>query len=161
MTEGTRSYLIGCHQFLLHPTFVLIAWIKKYKRIPNIWQIVCIFVHDIGICGRNYLSGEKKGHWRLGAKIALNLFGGKGFLFCAGHTHESENFPLSKLFWADKGSWLIAPMWWLWWNHYVENFNAEQITHPRVWKEVMAENLLSADLRSSHDLFLIHRNRKG
>ena len=56
LSEGTKSYLIGSHQFLLHPIWVLLAWRLEYKSWPKWWEIICIFLHDIGICGRQYLS---------------------------------------------------------------------------------------------------------
>ena len=72
MTEGTKSYLIGCHQFLLHPLFVLMAWRLEYKSWPKWWEIIGIFLHDVGVCGRQYLSDDKakEGHWRKGSKMA-------------------------------------------------------------------------------------------
>ncbi len=120
MTEGTKSYLIGCHQFLLHPLWVIMAWRLEYKSWPKWWQAVCIFLHDIGIYGRQYPSDDKAkiGHWEKGAKLAMLLlnFGplryAGPFLFIAGHTCESR-YPESLLARADKRSMLTAPMWWL------------------------------------------------
>lgn len=127
MTQGTRSYLFGCHQFLIHPLVVLIAWKKIYKRYPKPWEIVCIFLHDIGHIGKEYLTNyeEKRMHWKLGASIAFSLFGLKGLLLVGGHTSKSE-LKRSKLFWADKYSWLIAPRWWLKLNDKVEGFNSNR-----------------------------------
>lgn len=153
MTEGTKSYLIGCHQFLIHPLCVLWAWRKWFGSWPKFWQIVCIFLHDIGICGRQYLSNKdaKDGHWKRGAVYAYLLFGDKGFLFCAGHTPEAlPCYPRSLLWYADKYSWVVAPMWWLWNNYRVEGF---QVTNPLEWKVLIAKNLLDENHFSSHKLY--------
>jgi len=154
MTEGTKSYLIGCHQFLIHPLCVLWAWHKWFGSWPKFWQIVCIFVHDIGICGRQYLSDKnaKNGHWMCGTFIADRLFGHKGWNFCGGHTPESKwaNISRSDLWYADKYSWVVAPMWWLWNNFRVEGF---QVTSPLEWKILVAKNLLAENHFSSHKLY--------
>jgi len=153
MTEGTKSYLIGCHQFLIHPLCVLWAWYKWYGAWPKPWQVVCIFIHDIGICGRQYLSDEnaKWGHWEAGANLAGRLFGRKAYNFCAGHTPESFIIvSRSDLWYADKYSWVVAPMWWLWNNFRVEGF---QVTHPWEWKILVAKNLLEENHFSSHKLY--------
>lgn len=123
MTEGTKSYLFGCHQFLAHPLVVILAWKKLYNTYPKPWEIVCIFLHDVGHIGKNYLSDyeQKKEHWKLGANIAYRLFRSKGFYLVAGHDVNSE-LPRSQLFWADKYSWLVAPRWWLESNIRVEGF---------------------------------------
>jgi len=149
MTEGTKSYLFGCHNFLIHPLCVLFAWKKHYRQWPMFWQIVCIFLHDIGICGMNYLSVDKKGHWRKGAKIALKLFGRKGYLFCKGHT--SENGFKSKLWIADKKSWLIAPRFWLWCNYYIEGF---KVITPPLWISLVKKELEKENPKGAHELYL-------
>jgi hypothetical protein len=129
------------------------AWRKIFGSYPKLWELFCIFLHDIGICGRQYLSvkGAKNGHWLAGAKIAGYLFGQKGAWLCAGHTSES-NFPQSKLFLADKYSWLVAPEWWLWSNFYLEKFEGS-ISNPVEWKKIIADNLKKNHHFSSHDLY--------
>ena len=119
MTQGTISVLVGCHS-PVHSLLVLLAWRKLYKRWPRWWQVICIFLHDIGHIGKQYLDNwdEKKEHWKLGAKIAGCFFGDKGYDFTAGHCSSSP--VLSDLRRADKYSWLIAPYWWLWSNTVFE-----------------------------------------
>ena len=127
MTEGTRSYIFGCHNFLIHPFFVFMAWRLEYQAFPKWWELICILLHDIGVCGRQYLSDDKAkiGHWERGAQLASDLVerltrdmskGNLAYNICAGHTHES-GFPLSKLYRADKRSWIVAPTLWLWSNY--------------------------------------------
>jgi hypothetical protein len=112
MKQGTKSVLIGCHS-VVHPMVVIAAWHKLYGRWPAWWQVVCIFIHDIGIAGRDYLNKpeQKVGHWKRGAKYAWILFGKKGYNLVAGHTSES-GYPQSELYKPDKVSHMIAPRWW-------------------------------------------------
>lgn len=160
MTEGTKSYLIGCHQFFFHPLWVLLAWRLEYKSWPKWWEIVCIFLHDVGICGRQYLGDDeiKMGHWIRGARLSAKIiakfphkFLGPhlAFEFCAGHCPEESNYPESKLFRPDKSSPLMAPMWWLWWNYWIEGF----VATPRLWKKLVAENLRSRSPIGNHELY--------
>jgi hypothetical protein len=157
MTEGTISYLIGCHNFFIHPILVIIAWYKEYKKFPEFWEVVCIFLHDIGHIGKDYLSDpqQKKEHWKLGAIIAGKLFGSKGFMFVAGHT-KGSGFPLSSLFMPDKKSWLHAPNWWLWSNHIFENFNSSA-SIPSTWKKLVAENAKHGFKDGLHKVYLDNR----
>ena len=177
MTEGTKSYLIGCHQFLLHPLWVLLAWRLEYKSWPKWWEIICISLHDIGICGRQYLSDDKakNGHWERGAFLSWRIFarldrlqkrkdclGGQAYKLCAGHTKETQlSFHESRLFRADKRSWLVAPIWWLWCNYWVEwQGRGLGVTPPPLWRELVAENLKRDNPIDSHELYMINR-REG
>lgn len=178
MTEGTKSYLIGCHQFLLHPLWVLMAWRLEYKSWPKWWEIICIFLHDIGICGRQYLSDDKAkiGHWEAGAwrsvkavyilreKVFQGRWGTyrvkflKAYDLCAGHCPKESGRPESKLFRSDKRSWLVAPVWWLWWNYWVEwSGRGIGVTKPPVWKKLVSENLKREKPIGSHELYIKYR----
>jgi hypothetical protein len=153
MTEGTKSYLFGCHQFLIHPLVVILAWKKLYKTYPKPWEIVCIFLHDVGHIGKQYLThySEKKEHWKLGAKIARQLFGFKGGVLVASHTSAS-GIGRGRMFWADKYSWLIAPRRWLEWNDKLEGFNGD-----RTLDEFLAaakENWENGCPNSTHQIYL-------
>jgi hypothetical protein len=110
MTEGTISLLFGAHHFIIHPAQIIIRWMKDHHRLPKFWQLICIFIHDYGLWGMQYLSGSKSGHWRRGALLAYRFFGSRGFEFCAGHTDES-GLPRSELFFADKDSRMVGPLW--------------------------------------------------
>jgi hypothetical protein len=64
MTEGTRSYLIGCHGFFFHPLWVIVAWRKVYGSYPKFWQIVCIFLLSFGLgTAPIYLASTWQGDW--------------------------------------------------------------------------------------------------
>lgn len=166
MTEGTKSYLIGCHQFLLHPLCVFLAWRLEYKTWPKWWEVVCIFLHDVGICGRQYLSNDnaKIGHWEKGASIVHKLFYQRGntsrcwdaYFFIAGHTHES-GFPANRLARADKRSHLVAPTWWQWWYYWIEGYGKHGAASPPRWRELVAENLKKEKPIDSHQLYIKHR----
>jgi hypothetical protein len=48
------------------------------------------------------------------------MFGHKGWNSCAGHCDGVMGKWRSRLYYADKYSWYIAPYWWLYWNNIVE-----------------------------------------
>ena len=120
MKQGTISVLCGCHD-LVHSFLVWHSWRLLYGRWPQPWQVGCIFLHDIGHWGKNYLDDEreKQKHWEGGAALAYRLFGKRGYDLVAGHCSNS-GFPTSDLARPDKYSWYIAPYWWLWCNNVVE-----------------------------------------
>jgi len=155
MTEGTKSLLFGSHQFIMHPLMVTLAWRRLYGRWPKPWQLVCIFLHDIGHFGKDYLTyfEHKKNHWKLGANIAGKLFGDHAYWFTRWHSKTSNGgcWQGSKLFWADKYSWLIAPKWWLRTNNVVEGFSKRQ--HDE-WFKRAKENWDNGCPKGSHELYL-------
>ncbi len=157
MTEGTKSYLFGGHHFFLHPLFVLRAWKAIYGKQPKLWQVVCIFLHDAGIAGRQFKTGDKRGHWQRGAYIAGVLFGEKGYLFCAGHTTESGQ-ERSELFKPDKASFLYSPRWWLQLCHtYIDRYTCCTLDE---WLEIVRRNVAAGYERDSHDIYLEMREQK-
>ncbi len=158
MKQGTWSVLAGCHS-PVHSLFVLVAWLKLYHRLPTFWQIVCIFLHDIGHWGKDYLDNydEKKRHAELGAKVAGHLFGQKGFEFISGHNAYNGN-QRSKLYIPDKYSWVIAPVWWLMSNTIFEpklirkgNTRRESAV---MFKEAMRDNMKNDFREQGHDIYL-------
>ncbi len=164
MTQGTKSFLFGCHQFLLHPYFILKAWKFWYGKYPNWREIVCIFIHDIGIIGLDYLEkGRKDGHWNKGALLVKRLFGRKYFNFCAGHTDEwhflgsellkDKTASRSKLFIPDKISYLFCPLWWLKWCTYLEGFLKRAGVSHLQWREMVKQNMIESFPKGSHRLF--------
>ncbi len=175
MTEGTRSFLFGCHQFFVHPLCVLIAWRLEYREFPKWWEFISIFFHDIGVCGRQYLSDDKAkiGHWKKGAHLANKItrkfykrkqhafYGWYAYCMCAGHCPEESGSRQSKLSRADKRSWLVAPMIWLWWNYWVEwSGKGIGVTKPPLWKKLVKENLASKKPLGNHELYIKNRGRK-
>lgn len=157
MKQGTVSVLFGCHS-PVHSILVLCAWRKLYGRWPCAWQIVCIFLHDIGHWGTDYLNNHeaKKDHWILGADIAHELFGLDAYFFTAGHCAHS-GYPESMLYRADKYSYYIAPTWWLWWNSIVEprlNCGKKIRVAIRDFRAQVKESIESGEYRESHDMFL-------
>lgn len=160
MTQGTISVLIGCHS-VVHSVLVTISWIKIYKKFPKFWQLVCIFLHDIGHWGLNYLDNfeEKKIHWRLGAQIAFKLFGWKGRDFVGGHCKYSYySFEESLLYRADKYSWYIAPKVWLWLNIFVEP--KLRMGYKSRWKAVIKfkgqvkASIDNGEYKSTHQMYM-------
>jgi hypothetical protein len=117
MSIGTKSILIGVHQFLWHPITVLLAWVDLFGW-PKPWEVFCIFIHDIGYLGKPNMDGEEgRKHPELGAKIAGFLFGEKARRECLGHSRscaEKHQIPTSRLCWADKWSTMFDPSHWYW-----------------------------------------------
>ena len=176
MTEGTKSYLIGCHQFLLHPLAVLIAWRIEYKSWPKWWEIICVFLHDVGVCGRQYLSDDKAkiGHWVNGAIISASIvetISGKqgpsirALCLVAGHAPEESGYTMSKLARPDKRSWTLgSDKWWLnpmviweWWNYWVEFHGKVGVTAPPKWRRLCRENLKRKTPIGNHQLYILNR----
>lgn len=158
MTTGTKSYLIGCHQFLLHPLFVTIAWKKYHKRFPRPWELVCILIHDIGIVGKDYLKpGGKSGHWIKGTRLAGTLFGLKGTLLVKGHTSESRDnvhWERSNMFIPDKTSYLYAPMLWLRWCTWVEGFIKLSGITAYQWHDLVKKNAEAGFPNGAHKVYM-------
>ena len=117
MKLGTRSVLFGVHQFIWHPITVWLAWVDLFG-FPAFWQVVCIFVHDIGYIGKSNMDGpDGHEHPELGAKIAGFLCGEKARLMCLGHSRNyaaDKRIPTSLLCWADKWSPMFDPTHFYW-----------------------------------------------
>lgn len=157
LKQGTVSILIGCHN-VIHSLVVLAAWYKLYGRWPKLWQVVCIFLHDIGHIGLDYLDDyeQKKRHWELGARIGRALFGQKAFSFIAGHCTES-GYPLSALYKADKYSWYIAPRWWLYWNCLAEPKMARELPINEaivLFQDMVRKSIETGEFRETHSMYL-------
>ena len=158
MKQGTVSAIFGCH-CAVHSVLVLLAWKRLYGRWPAAWQTACIFLHDVGHVGLDYLTDfeQKKRHWEAGARIGQRLFGKKAFDFLAGHCSHSGH-PESALYRADKYSWYIAPTWWLWWNNIVEPklaINCEgKMDAVRKFQRMVRESIESGEYRSTHSMYL-------
>jgi hypothetical protein len=162
--QGTISILIGCHS-PMHSLLVLIAWVKLYGVFPRPWQVACIFLHDIGHMGKNYLDDvdAKNEHWRLGARIAGWLFGQKGYDLCAGHNIHSGALEslLSK---PDKYSYLLAPEWWLWTNTLFEPKLAMGYTRReaiRRFRERVRESIETGKYHPTHEFYIERCREKG
>lgn len=157
MKQGTISVLFGCHS-IFHSFLVLIAWWKLYGKRPKTWQVVCVFLHDVGHIGLDYLDDfeGKKRHWELGAKLGKWLFGKKAFDFLAGHCRYSGQ-PQSDLYRPDKYSWHIAPRWWLFLNTIFEpklSVGYGRWEAVRKFKEQVRESVESGEYKSTHSMYL-------
>uniref|UniRef100_A0A6M3L8W4 Uncharacterized protein n=1 Tax=viral metagenome TaxID=1070528 RepID=A0A6M3L8W4_9ZZZZ len=103
----------------------------------------------------------------MGAKFALKIsiifnpyMSVDAVRMCAGHCPEESGFHESKLSRADKRSWLVAPIWWLWCNYWVEwHGKGIGVTPPPQWRALVAENLKRKEPMGNHELYL--KNRKG
>jgi hypothetical protein len=158
MKQGTISVLFGCHS-IIHSIIVIIAWKKLYGRIPEFWQIICIFLHDIGHWGKNYLDDyeEKKQHAILGAKIAKWLFGEKGYELIDGHNPYNGSAK-SILYSPDKYSWVLAPIWWMTSNAFFEpklqRVGCSKRTSAIMFKDAMTSNMNNGFMEMGHDIYI-------
>lgn len=156
--QGTLSVLLGCHS-PIHSFMVLIAWVKIYRRLPCLWQVACIFLHDIGHWGKDYLDNyeEKKKHGELGAKVAYKLFGQKGYDLIAGH-NPYNGTPKSMLFEPDKYSWVIAPTVWMmtntWFEPKLQRRGCTRWQSAVMFKQAMKDNMDSGFKELGHDIYL-------
>lgn len=121
MKLGSKSLLFGAHQFLVHPFFVALAWVKLYSW-PKDWRLwVAFVVHDWGYWGCNDMDGpEGANHPRLGACIMTRLFDRKGSIFwwrfmaCHSRSYAAKVGQIpSRLCYADKIATVLTPNW-LW-----------------------------------------------
>ena len=151
MSQGTISVLLGCHS-PIHSILVILAWKKMHMRWPRPWETACIFLHDIGHWGKQYLDDyeQKKEHWRLGANIAFKLFGEKGYMLVAGHCNSSGS-PKSDLYKPDKYSWYIAPTLWLYSNTI---FEPPLRGHVISFQKQVKSSVESGLFESSHGMYL-------
>lgn len=154
--QGTISILLGCHS-PIHSILVIRAWKELYGHWPKFWEFVCIFLHDIGHIGLNYLDDydQKKVHWKLGARISKKLFGQKGFDLVAGHDKNS-GYPESRLRKPDKYSWCIAPYWFLYFNYLIEPklIRTGKTKHQSIiaFRKVVKANFENGFIKSTHEL---------
>lgn len=163
MKQGTVSIVAGCHS-PIHYVLVYLSWVKLYGVLPSFRETTCIFIHDIGHYGKDYLDheNEKKAHWELGAKIAKRLFGQWGYNFVAGHCSYS-GVPLSPLYKADKYSWYIAPYWWLWTNNITEpGLTCGLSNHQAIldFRKQVRESIESGAFASTHGMYMKRRNER-
>jgi hypothetical protein len=115
MKIGTKSILFGAHCLLIHPFFVMVAWIKLYgfPFHPAIW--LSFFFHDLGYLGKPNIDGEEgETHVELGAKILEFLFNKKWADFSRYHSRfyaKKNGVNYSKLCVADKLATTLEPYW--------------------------------------------------
>ena len=118
MTTGTKTVLFGTHQFLIHPVFVLLAWLILYRRFPKFYELCAIVTHDLGYWGcPNVDGGEGEQHPERVAQWWRKHFNGFGELVAnevLGHSRfysKLKGLPLSPLFRADKLAPTLYPRW--------------------------------------------------
>ncbi len=159
ISPGTISVLAGCHS-PIHSLLVIMSWRKLYGSFPKLWQIVCIFLHDIGHWGKNYLDDyeAKKVHWILGAEFAMRLFGRKAYFFVASRDVNSpyinRDGPLYK---SDKYSWFMAPYWWQYLNCIFEPKLRTEDTIDnsiKIFNQAVKKSIESGSYQESHSFYL-------
>jgi hypothetical protein len=118
MKVGTKSLLFGVHQVILHPMFVLVAWIKLYGwRTLNFPTIVAIVIHDWGYWGCEAMDDKGGKLHPVWAALKLNKwFGYEYYHLARFHSRflaKNEDCAVSKLCLADKLGTAMMPTW-LW-----------------------------------------------
>lgn len=130
MRIGTKSLLFGCHQFLIHPAFVFLAWVRLWGW-PSWRMAVAIIIHDWGYWGCEKMDderGERHPLWaedvccrigRLRRRWWNSSWSKKWFLVgeeCVFHSRflaKKYCRKPSRLCWADKLGTAMYPVW-LW-----------------------------------------------
>ena len=116
MRIGTRSLLFGCHQFVLHPLFVLCAWWLLYGR-PTWREVVAIVIHDWGYVGARTMEGPDGDRHPLAPARWLDALGWDYecclVLYHSRFYAKRAGCKPSPLCWADKLGTALMP-WWLW-----------------------------------------------
>lgn len=130
MNMGSRSILYGAHQFLLHPFFVLLAWVKLYG-LPTWRELVAIIIHDWGYWRSPNMDGpEGERHPIWAEMICVRLAELKKYWWanewsrkwleasreCRYHSRfiaKKDGVEPSRLCWADKLGTALYPTW-LW-----------------------------------------------
>jgi hypothetical protein len=100
MKIGTKSVLFGAHCFIIHPFFVMVAWIKLYgfPLHPAIW--LSFFFHDLGYWGKSNMDGDEgEKHVELGANILHKLFDWEKEYYTVFAPSEEEHKELLKNRW--------------------------------------------------------------
>jgi len=112
MRLGTRSLLWGCHQFILHPLFVLIAWYRLYGA-PTPAQLLAIIVHDWGYYGCETMDGPDGSKHPLHPPNWVRGEARRQIIFHSRHLSTQMCRSPSMLCWADKHSLNLIPsvMW--------------------------------------------------
>lgn len=158
MTQGTKSILIGSHS-VIHSILVIKAWRIVYNKWPSLKIILCIFLHDIGYYGMNYITNKSNiGHAELGARIAKKIFGKEYYELIIGHSASSRNkYKIydTRLEAPDDYSWLIAPKWWISFSNLIERHHVPM----EIWIEAVRKNYYSNNKLSGTELY--HSLRKG
>ena len=173
MKIGTKTLLVGYHQFLIHPLLVAAAWWKLYgfPWDPRLW--VAFLIHDWGYVGKRNMDGvEGKQHPFWGAEVMHELFDSvvyepgawfptadaKWHNFTLYHSRTLANLyfaPLSKLGYADKLAFLYYPKWLLKILYALSGEGAEYLINNGItdwdeWYKVAADSNIKT-LKGAHN----------
>jgi len=113
---GTKSILVGAHQFIIHPIFVFLSWwiLYGFPLDPLLW--FAFITHDLGYWSLPNMDGpEGEEHVHFAANLMGRLFGPEWSDFCRYHSRfqaKRDGKPFSRLCVADKLACALEP-WWL------------------------------------------------
>ena len=155
MKLGTKSLLFGCHQFILHPIFVLLGWVRLYgwrSLTPGI--LLIIIIHDWGYWGCKEMDGEDgEQHPIVIAKWLLS----RGWnnlkyevLLHSRHLALDLNRRPSHLCWADKMAITLYPSWlWAFLAH-LSGEGYEYMDNPH------SQDYVPGEAKTIHGLYIYH-----
>lgn len=127
MKAGTKTLLFGTHNIILHPIFVFIAWLIRYRSLPTLPEFIAICLHDVGLWGLPNVDGkegeqhpaiiadwlfQKSFNFKPTSRLSLVLTNAADIIL--GHSRfyvMQRQCQLSKLFQADKLASAIYPCW--------------------------------------------------
>ena len=115
MKVGIKSLLWGAHHFFLHPLTVYLAWLWLYKSFPTWREALCIGIHDWGYAlGCDHMDdskGRRHPEWAAGLmeRLFYNPYYRDLCLYHSRHYAYMHDHPVSKLYYADKLSFVIIP----------------------------------------------------
>jgi hypothetical protein len=168
MQIGTKTLLYGNHQFLVHPFFVGIAWVRLYRKLPNPKEALCILIHDWGYWGKPNIDGpEGEEHPFAAAMWAheyLDGFYRKWYykntnpfryqnlcLYHSGTLAKRHGNPVSRLYMPDKIGIASTPIWLLTLCGKLSGETEEYRHNPKypvTQRQSMSDYQLYADIRN-------------
>ena len=121
MRLGRKSLLFGCHQFIIHPVYVLWAWIRisQLTGTKLTWKHwLLALIHDWGYWWCKMIDGpDGSAHSAWGADLILRLTGDPWWYeeaLCHSRFYAKRlGRPASNFCWVDKYSVALMPSW-LW-----------------------------------------------
>jgi hypothetical protein len=118
MKVGTKSLLFGGHQFIIHPLFVYMAWVKLYKKLPNLGETICIIIHDWGYWGSPNMDGARgefhpniPSGWLIRLNKGMPNYYSNLILCHSRFMARKYAMPVSKLCLPDKYGVALTPIW--------------------------------------------------
>jgi hypothetical protein len=83
-----------------HPLVVLLAWLKLYHKVPTLYELIAIVLHDIGYWGCPDMDGEcGLLHPTVGARWTVKVVRGLSFFLRPLGFKEPDSWELQQMCW--------------------------------------------------------------